>query len=938
MSDLLPFIVIGIATGAVYGLAGTGLVLAYKTSGIFNFAYGSLAALTVFVFQWMHNEHGLAWPLAAALCLFVLAPIEGLLLELFARSLENVGDTLKVVATIGLLLIILGIGTLWYGGYTGTFPQFLPQKTVRLAGVNIAWYQIIVVIISVVATAVLYYFFRFIRMGIAMRGVVDNPDLVSMTGESPVRVRRWAWIISSVFASLAGLLLAPSLPLDAIIITMLVVQAFGAAAVGYFSSLPLTFAGGLFIGIAAAIATKYTASITWLSGLSAGLPFIILFIVLIVTPKAKLLQRRVISTMPVKRPWEAPRRIQLSSYVVAIAFFCVVPLFVGAQLSLWSQALIVIILFFSLGLLVRTAGQISLCQYGFAAIGAAAFAHFAGTDRIPWLLALLLAMAVTVPVGAIVAIPAIRLSGVFLALATLGFGILLEQMIYSTNLMFGPTTSGIPAPRPNVSIGPWHLYTDKGFFYLLIVFAVLTVGAILAIQRGRMGRLLGGLSDSPTALELQGATTNVIRVLIFCISAAIAALSGALLACFFHYAVGSNYPSFGSLTLVALIVISIGGAPWYAIFAGAFSILVPGYLAIWFPSVASNINIYFEIAFGFFAATYAVLESRSVGVPLALRNWLDRIGGRGPEKIVTTEDVTVAVASADDAEAAAARADLELPVLRARPEGGGLAVEHLCVHFGGVRAVDDVSLVAPLNRITGLVGPNGAGKTTTFNACSGLNKPTSGRVFFKDVDVSSTGAAGRSRMGLGRTFQRAELFNSLTVRENVVLGREASMAGNNPATQLFSRRGEKGAVAAAADEAIELTGIGPLADLQAGLLPTGQRRLVELARSLAGPFDLLLLDEPSAGLDATETERFGDILTGVVHERGIGILLVEHDMALVRQVCAHIYVLDFGRLVFEGGPVEMLASDVVRAAYLGSEGGAEVLAPAEAASELSGST
>src|SRR5271165_1962074 len=155
MSDLLPFIVIGIATGAVYGLAGTGLVLAYKTSGIFNFAYGSLAALTVFVFQWMHNEHGLAWPLAAALCLFVLAPIEGLLLELFARSLENVGDTLKVVATIGLLLIILGIGTLWYGGYTGTFPQFLPQKTVRLAGVNIAWYQIIVVIISVVATAVL---------------------------------------------------------------------------------------------------------------------------------------------------------------------------------------------------------------------------------------------------------------------------------------------------------------------------------------------------------------------------------------------------------------------------------------------------------------------------------------------------------------------------------------------------------------------------------------------------------------------------------------------------------------------------------------------------------------------------------------------------------------------------------------------------------------
>ena len=145
------------------------------------------------------------------------------------------------------------------------------------------------------------------------------------------------------------------------------------------------------------------------------------------------------------------------------------------------------------------------------------------------------------------------------------------------------------------------------------------------------------------------------------------------------------------------------------------------------------------------------------------------------------------------------------------------------------------------------------------------------------------------------------------------------MAGANPITQLVERRRDRGVVQRAVDEAMELTGIGRLSDVQAGLLPTGQRRLVELARVLAGPFDLLLLDEPSAGLDATETVQFGNVLTGVVAERGTGILLVEHDMALVRQVCAHIYMLDFGRLVFEGSPDEMLASDVVRAAYLGSE-------------------
>jgi ABC-type branched-subunit amino acid transport system ATPase component len=187
-------------------------------------------------------------------------------------------------------------------------------------------------------------------------------------------------------------------------------------------------------------------------------------------------------------------------------------------------------------------------------------------------------------------------------------------------------------------------------------------------------------------------------------------------------------------------------------------------------------------------------------------------------------------------------------------------------------------------------------------------------------DVTSHGPAGRSRFGLGRSFQRVELFSSLTVRENVALGREASLAGANPVRQLVSGASQRATVRKAVEDAMELTGIRPLADLQAGLLPTGQRRMVELARVLAGPFDMLLLDEPSSGLDAAETRRFGDILTGAVGDRGLGILLVEHDMALVRQVCQNIYVLDFGQLIFEGTAAEMLASPVVRSAYLGSEG------------------
>jgi ABC-type branched-subunit amino acid transport system ATPase component/branched-subunit amino acid ABC-type transport system permease component len=918
VQDFLPFVVIGIATGAVYGLAGVGLVLAYKTSGIFNLAYGAVAALTVFVFYWLHTEHGWPWGLAAAVCVLVLGPAEGLLMELLGRALEPVGATLKVVATVGLLLIVLGVGELWYGNDEVNFPQFLPSSTVPILGVNIGWDQITVTIIAIVSTAVLYYFFRNVRMGFAMRGVVDNPDLLSMTGENPIRVRRWAWVISMTFCSMAGLLLAPGLSLNAVIITTLVVYAFGAAAIGYFSNLPLTFVGGLIIGIAGSLATKYAVSVSWLSGLPPAIPFIVLFVALVVTPKARLAERRVVTTLPVRKAWYAPWRVRLPAFAVVLVVLCLIPSMVGDNLSIWASFLADAILLLSLGLLVRVSGQISLCHLAFAAVGAAAFGHFADSYHLPWLLALLLAMLVAIPVGAIVSIPAVRLSGLFLALATLGFGILLQYLFYSTNLMFGLTTAGIPAPRPQMSVFGLSLSSDKGFYYVLLLAAVLSTIVIMAIQRGRMGRLLGALADSQLALETQGATTNVVKVLVFCLSAAFASLAGALLAIEFHYAVGSNYDPFESLVYVALVVIAIGGEPWYALVAALGVSIIPGYVT------ATNITTYLQIIFGVAAAMFAVFASRTATVPLRVRQFLDRLGGRPQEQTVTEEQVRRAVAHATESEEVAARQDKKITVVpdERDPADTGLDVRALSVRFGGVNAVQDVSLRAPMACITGLVGPNGAGKTTTFNACSGLLKPTHGQVILHGRDVTSLGPAGRARFGLGRSFQRVELFTSLTVRENVALGREASMAGANPVRQLMTSAGQRATVRRAVEDAIELTGIGPLSHLQAGLLPTGQRRMVELARVLAGPFDLLLLDEPSSGLDGAETTRFGDILTGAVADRGLGILLVEHDMALVRQVCTNIYVLDFGQLVFEGTPADMLASPVVRSAYLGTEGDA----------------
>jgi len=249
----------------------------------------------------------------------------------------------------------------------------------------------------------------------------------------------------------------------------------------------------------------------------------------------------------------------------------------------------------------------------------------------------------------------------------------------------------------------------------------------------------------------------------------------------------------------------------------------------------------------------------------------------------------------------------------------GLEVRDLQVRFGGLVAVDGASFDVPSGRLTGLIGPNGAGKTTTFNACSGLNQPTGGTIRLFGRDIAELGPPERARLGLGRTFQRMELFDRLTVAENVALGLEARLAGSRRLGTLAAPRHERQLIDTRTADTLDTCGLTPLARRRVGTLSTGQRRLVELARALAGDFRILLLDEPSSGLDVVETEAFGKIVRGAVHDRGIGILLVEHDMSLVTSVCEYAYVLDFGKLIEEGPIDHVVTSPAVRAAYLGAE-------------------
>ena len=249
-----------------------------------------------------------------------------------------------------------------------------------------------------------------------------------------------------------------------------------------------------------------------------------------------------------------------------------------------------------------------------------------------------------------------------------------------------------------------------------------------------------------------------------------------------------------------------------------------------------------------------------------------------------------------------------------------LETRALTIRFGGHLAVSEVDLSVEAAAVTGLIGPNGAGKTTMFNMICGVLAPTSGSVHLDGKDVSKLGTHTRARRGIGRTFQRLEVFSSMTVRENILVGceiRQGWSRATPSGPQLLAPDGADLSASAEVELLLDRLGLTESADVRVGQLSTGRARLVELGRALAIRPRVLLLDEPASGLDDTETTEFGDLL-GELARSGLSILMVEHDVPLVMKVCSQIYVLDFGRIIATGGPAEIQANEAVLNAYLGS--------------------
>lgn len=574
MTDLLPFIVVGVTAGSLYGLAGVGLTLTYRTTGVFNFAHGAVAAAAAYVFYTLHVSWNVPWSIALPVAVGAIGVVGGVLLERVARHLVALGPTVSVVATVGLMLAVQGLIQWRYGVLQRQFPQFLEGVALRISGVAVTAQQATAIAVAAIATVGLFVLLRTSRVGTEMRAVVDDPDLLDLTGANPDRVRTVAWVIGATFAALTGVLIAPFLGLDAVLLTLLVVQAFGAVAIGRFASLPLTYLGGIALGVGASLLTKWVANEPAIGGLPSSLPFLVLFVALIVLPP-KAGAAPAVAWMPSseRRSVALSRPMKIGAAFVGVAAVLALPELVGAKLPTWTSAASFVIVFASLGLLVRTSGQVSLCHATFGAVGATSFAHLASSSGVglPWFVALVLAGLAVVPIGALVAIPAIRLSGLHLALATFGFAVLMERVVYPSGAMFG--TFGLrQAPRPSFAQG------DTALFYVTVAIAASACGIVVAITRTRLGRLLRGLSESPMSLTTSGLDVNVTRVVVFAVSAFLAGVAGALLASAVGSVSGRSFGSFSSLLYLVILFVAGRALVPSAVIAAVALAVAPSYL------------------------------------------------------------------------------------------------------------------------------------------------------------------------------------------------------------------------------------------------------------------------------------------------------------------------------------------------------------------------
>ena len=570
MDQFLAYGVVGLSTAAIYAVISGGLVVTYTTTGVFNFAHGAAGMFSAFMY-WQLSV-GWGWPvwLSLLVILGIGAPLFGLAIELAMRPAQALGEAEKLVMTVALLSGLMAMARwIWNPTEARSLTPFFADRTpFHIFGATVTWHQALTMVVAVAVAVGLRVLLLQTRTGAEMRATVDDRALVGLTGADPLRANRIAWILGIELAAVGGILIAPAVALDATALSLLIVSAYAAAIFGRLRSLPLTFLGAIVVGCMESYLAGYLPQNDYLPGLRLAAPAILLLLALLLFPHGRLRGRdRQLSPVPLptlRGTWFLAAVIVLFGVILATVLS-------ESDLMSYGQIFAIGVIALSYVPLAGFAGQISLCQISLAAIGAIVCARFGGDGQ--WW-AILLAAVIAGVIGAVIAVPALRLSGVYLALGTAAIAVIFDRWIFTLPSfeIAGVRISLFDQGSIEVS-GPslFGLAIDtpaRVTIFGAVVLALVTV-AVAMLRRGRLGRRLIALRDSEAAFATLGGNLLAGKLIVFGLSSAIAGLGGALYGMSLQSATPDQFSFIAGLPIFLVVVLAGLGSVGAGLFTGA---------------------------------------------------------------------------------------------------------------------------------------------------------------------------------------------------------------------------------------------------------------------------------------------------------------------------------------------------------------------------------
>lgn len=567
--NISSWLVVGVALGGAYAITAGGLVVTYATTGIFNFSHAAIGCFLAFFYWQLVTKNGVPVVLAIIITLGIVAPAIGIFLDrLIMRRLRDAALVVQLMVTVGLMLTFMGLTlTIWKPTTPRTLPQFFKDtEGVRIGEVVATWHRIITVVVALAVAVFLRWLLYRTRLGISMRAVVDSRSLAGLTGAKPSVVSGASWALGCITAGLAGILIAPESGMVVDNLALVIVVASAAAAIAQLKSIPMAFVGGLIIGLASSFSSTFMSWGKEWTYSNEAIPAVILFIALLFLPQARLETGKIRLTKRTERltkPWEAGLGALVMIAIVGAWANGWIPWFSGTNFGQRSAGwlgygisyFVTGLIMLSLVPLIGWAGQVSFANFAIAGIGAVLFSHFGGQNGDP--IGILWVMLVCAPLGLVIALPALRLKGLYLALATMAFAEFADKVIVRHPKMIDPGATGV-LYKP-LEIFGFRLSTDavdrKAFLmFLVIVFAILFF-LLELLRRTRWARRWIALSDSPAASATVGVNLTTTKMTVFMLSGAMAGFAG----CLFGLQKGAlsvdSFPLFAGLPLVLLLAV-----------------------------------------------------------------------------------------------------------------------------------------------------------------------------------------------------------------------------------------------------------------------------------------------------------------------------------------------------------------------------------------------